>query len=82
MEKQVDAPALKASTKAPEQTLEELKYLRALIDQQTPVNVKLLDNSTVRGTIEYYDVHFFRLTREGQPNLFIYKDQIKYVSEA
>ena len=71
----------KASTKAPEQTFEEPRYLRALIDQQSPIQIRLADNSMVRGVLEYYDAAFIRLTRAGQPNLFIYKDQIKYLAE-
>lgn len=71
----------KASTKAPEQTLEEPRYLRGLIDQQTRVQIKLTDNKVVRGVLEYYDTAFIRLTRQGEPNLFIYKDQIKYMAE-
>ena len=71
----------KASTKAPEQTFEEPQYLRTLIDQQTPIQIRLTDNSVVRGTLEYYDAAFIRLTRPGQTNLFIYKDQIKYMAE-
>lgn len=70
----------KASTKAPEQTFEEPQFLRKLIDKQTPVEVKLLDNRCFRGQLEYYDAGFVRLTRTGEPNLFIYKDQIKYVA--
>jgi len=70
----------KASTKAPEQTFEEPKFLRQLIEARTPVSVKLLDDTVFTGLLEYYDVAFVRLTREGQPNLFIYKDQIKYLA--
>jgi len=41
----------------------------------------LIDGESVRGWIEYYDRNMLRLTREGKPNLFIYKDQISYVAE-
>lgn len=71
----------KASTKAPEQTLEEMKYLKSLIEAKSPVTVKLLDNQEFSGTLEYYDLAFVRLTREGEPNLFIYKHDIKYIAE-
>jgi len=82
MGRQVEVPALaKASTKAPEQTFEEPQYLRALIDGQTPVTVTLADNRKVSGVIEYYDAAFIRLTRTGAPNLFLYKDHIKYIAE-
>lgn len=75
-------PAAK-KTKPVEQTFEEVRYLRRLIDKQIPVRVKLLDNQEVAGTIEYYDVSFIRLTREPElPNLFIFKHDIKYLYEA
>ncbi len=70
-----------SKTKAPEQTFEEVRYLKHLIETRTPVRVKLSDNEEVEGVIEFYDVHFIRLTREGQPNLFLYKHDIKYLSE-
>jgi host factor-I protein len=68
--------------RAPEQTFEEVKYLRHLIDGEVKVTVKLTDNEEVTGTIEYYDLNFIRLTREGAPNLFIFKHDIKYLYEA
>jgi host factor-I protein len=36
----------------------------------------------VRGWIEYFDDAMLRLTRDGQPNLFIYKHQIRSIAEA
>jgi host factor-I protein len=72
----------KASTKAPEQTLEEMKYLKSLIERKAPVTVKLVDDQEVSGTLEYYDLAFVRLTREGEPNLFIFKHDIKYLFES
>jgi sRNA-binding regulator protein Hfq len=68
--------------RAPEQTFEEVKYLRNLIDGETKVTVKLVDNQEVTGVIEYYDLNFIRLTRTGSPNLFIFKHDIKYLFEA
>ena len=35
----------------------------------------------VAGVIEYYDQSFIRLTRDGEPNLFIFKHEIKYIQE-
>ena len=35
----------------------------------------------VAGTIEYYDQSFIRITRDGEPNLFIFKHDIKYIAE-
>ncbi|HEY4363469.1 MAG TPA: hypothetical protein VGN17_21060 [Bryobacteraceae bacterium] len=70
-----------SKTKAPEQTLEEIKYLRGLIENHTPVRVRLSDNQEVDGIVEFYDTHFIRLTREGGPNLFLFKHDIKYLYE-
>ncbi|MBI4902383.1 MAG: RNA chaperone Hfq [Acidobacteria bacterium] len=64
-----------------EQTYEEPKYLRQLIEQQTPVTVRLTDETEVSGTIEYYDAAFIRITRQGKPNLFLFKHHIKYIYE-
>jgi sRNA-binding regulator protein Hfq len=72
-----DAP----KKKAPEQTSQEPQYLRRLIDSRTPVEVKLSSGQEYRGTVEYYDSSFIRLTRDGAPNLFIFKKDIKYLFE-
>ena len=64
-----------------DQTFEEPKYLRQLIETRAPVRVRMVDNQEYEGVIEYYDVNFLRLTREGAPNLFIFKQDIKYVAD-
>jgi sRNA-binding regulator protein Hfq len=69
------------SARPPEQTFEEIKYLKHLIEKKTPVCVKLADNEEVRGVVEYYDRRFIRLTRAHAPNLFIFKHDIKYLYE-
>jgi host factor-I protein len=69
------------SARAPEQTFEEARYLKQLIENSTPVRVKMEDGEEVSGTIEYYDQSFIRLTRKGEPNLFIFKHDIKYIQE-
>lgn len=71
----------KPSARAPEQTFEEVKYLKHLIESETPVRVRLSSNEEVSGTVEYYDASFIRLTRKGEPNLFIFKHDIKYLYE-
>jgi sRNA-binding regulator protein Hfq len=71
-----------SKTKAPEQTFEEARYLRKLAEDRVPIRVRLTDNSEVQGIIEFYDVSFIRLTREGEPNLFLFKHDIKYLYEA
>lgn len=76
----MNTPA-KSKTRAPEQTFEEAKYLRHLVEAQVPVYLKLSDNTEVRGTVEYYDKRFVRITRQDGPNLFIFKHDIKYLFE-
>jgi sRNA-binding regulator protein Hfq len=73
--------ALKAKTKAPEQTFEEVKYLRYLIEKAIPVRIRLSSNEEVVGVIEFYDANFIRITRDNAPNLFLYKHDIKYLYE-
>ena len=70
-----------SKTKAPDQTFEEVKYLKHLIDKKIPVRVRLSDNQDIDGTVEFFDQHFIRITREGEPNLFLFKHDIKYLSE-
>ncbi|MGI8746580.1 MAG: Hfq-like protein [Bryobacteraceae bacterium] len=74
--------ASKSQQKAPEQTFQEVKYLRHLIEHGIPVRLRLSDNSEVTGLIEFYDANFIRLTRAGEPNLFVFKHDIKYLYEA
>ena len=68
-------------TRPVEQTFEEIRYLKHLIDGKIPVRVKLSDNEEISGVIEYYDQRFIRVSRDGAPNLFIFKHDIKYLSE-
>lgn len=65
----------------PGETGQEAAYLRFLSDKQVPVTVKLRDGESVSGWIEYFDDRMIRLTREGRPNLFIYKQQIRTITE-
>ena len=72
-------------TKAPDQTFEEVRYLKHLIDTASRVRIRLRQDKTgkkeVEGVIEFYDKNFIRLTRERQPNLFVFKHDIKYLYE-
>ena len=68
-------------SRAPEVTHEEVRYLKHLIEHEVPVCVRLSTGEEVAGIIEYYDHSFIRLTRQGEPNLFIFKHDIKYLYE-
>ena len=59
----------------------ESEYLRGLVDDKKPVVIHLRTGETFQGYIEYYDRRFLRLTRSGAPNLFIFKQDIRYLSE-
>jgi len=79
--KSADAPKKSKSARPADQTFEEVRYLKHLIDGKIPVCVKMCDGELVKGTVEYYDQRFIRLTRVGQPNLFIFKQDIQYLYE-
>jgi host factor-I protein len=64
------------------ETGQEALYLRSLADRQVNVKIRLRGGDTVSGWIEYFDDAMLRLTRDGQPNLFIYKQQIGVITEA
>jgi host factor-I protein len=74
-------PANKSKTPPPEETFEEAAYLKALGEKQKPVTIKLQGGEAVHGWIEYYDRNMLRLTRENEPNLFIFKSEIIYIEE-
>jgi host factor-I protein len=71
----------KGKTPPPEETFEEAAYLKALGEKQKLVSIKLQGGEVVRGWIEYYDRNMLRLTRDGAPNLFIFKSEIMYIAE-
>lgn len=73
--------AKRGRTPPPEETQEEANFLKALGERQELVSVKLMHGEIVTGWIEYYDKHMVRLTREGAPNLFIFKHEIMYITE-
>lgn len=72
----------RSKTPPPGETGQEALYLRSLSDRQVQVTIKLRDGETVKGWIEYFDDGMLRLTREGKPNLFIYKHQIRTITES
>lgn len=76
-----DSGPHKGKTPPPDDTHQEAGYLKSLGEKQTPVMIKLLDGEVLRGWIEYYDRRMVRLTRNGEPNLFIYKHEIAYIAE-
>ena len=72
----------RSKTPPPGETGQEALYLKSLSERKVPVTVKLRDGESVKGWIEYFDDGMLRLTREGKPNLFIYKHQIRTITES
>jgi host factor-I protein len=77
----INASRRRQKSPPPGDTGQEALYLRFLSEKQVRVSVKLHDGETVSGWIEYFDDRMIRLTREGKPNLFIYKNQIRTITE-
>jgi host factor-I protein len=71
----------RSRTPPPGDTGQEALYLRSLSDRQVSVQVQLRDGETIDGWIEYFDDGMIRITRDGHPNLFIYKHQIRTITE-
>jgi sRNA-binding regulator protein Hfq len=71
----------KSKQRAPEQTFEEVRYLRHLADHAVPIRIRLSNDEEVSGKVEFFDASFIRLTRADGPNLFLYKHDIKYLYE-
>jgi host factor-I protein len=72
----------RVKTPPPGDTGQEALYLRSLSDRQISVQVQLRDGEVVDGWIEYFDDSMVRITRDGHPHLFIYKHQIRTITEA
>ncbi len=63
----------------PESTNAENFYYVKQMQARTPMVVVLQDGEQVRGVIEWYDKSCIKVNRIGEPNLLIYKPNIKYM---
>ncbi len=63
----------------PETTHAENFYWVKQMQSHTPMAVVLDSGEVLRGTVEWYDRDCIKLTRQGSPNLLIFKRVIKYV---
>ncbi len=63
----------------PDQTFAENFYYVKQMQSRIPVAVVLTDGEVLKGTVEWYDKDCIKLTRNGSPNLLIYKHCIKYL---
>lgn len=63
----------------PEQTnAEEFYYLKQMA-AKTPMVLVLIDDTELRGWIEWYDKNALKLNRHHEPNLLILKHNIRYM---
>jgi host factor-I protein len=66
----------------PDQTHAESFYYLKQMQTKMPMVFVLNDGETVEGVIEWYDRNCLKITREGAPNLLLYKPCIRYLYKA
>jgi host factor-I protein len=76
---QHNGPAPSKKPAPPELTHAENFYWVKQMQSRTPMLVVLESGEELRGIIEWYDRDCIKLTRQGAPNLMIFKRFIKYV---
>ena len=74
-----NGPAPSKKPAPPEMTHAENFYWVKQMQTHTPMTIVLDSGETLHGTIEWYDRDCIKLTRQGSPNLLIFKRVIKYV---
>ena len=72
-------PAPSKKPTPPESTHAENFYWIKQMQSRTPMVVVLEDGETLHGIVEWYDRDCIKLTRQGSPNLMLFKRTIKYV---
>jgi sRNA-binding regulator protein Hfq len=73
-----DGPPPKKTT-PPDQTNAENFYYLKQMQSKTQMTIVLKDGETLKGVIEWYDKTCLKVNREGEPNLLIFKSNIKYM---
>lgn len=78
------APSPRAPKKPvpPDQTNAENFYYVKQMQTKTEMVLVLQDGEKIHGVIEWYDRHCLKVHRDGDPNLLIYKANIKYLYKA
>jgi host factor-I protein len=69
-------------TAPPEQTNAEQFYFSKQMQAKTTMVVILTDGERLEGVVEWYDRNCIKLNRDGEPNLLLYKRNIKYLYKA
>ena len=63
----------------PDQTNAENFYYVKQMQSKTPMAITLKDGEVLRGVIEWYDRSCLKVNRDGEPNVLLYKSNIKYM---
>ena len=66
----------------PDQTNAENFYYLKQMQSKTLMVIVLKDNELLRGIIEWYDKSCLKVNRDGEPNVLVYKHNIKYMYKA
>ena len=66
----------------PDQTNAENFYYLKQMQSKTQMTIVLKDGETLKGVIEWYDKTCLKVNREGEPNLLVFKSNIKYMYKA
>jgi host factor-I protein len=74
-----NGPAPSKKPAPPELTHAENFYWVKQMQARTPMAIVLDTGEILKGTVEWYDRDCIKLTRQGEPNLLIFKRVIKYV---
>ena len=72
-----EAPPKKATP--PDQTNAENFYYIKQMQSKTLMTIVLKDGEVLKGVIEWYDKSCLKVNRDGEPNLLIFKSNIKYM---
>ena len=74
-----NGPAPSKKPAPPEVTHAENFYWVKQMQSRMPMVVVLDSGESLKGIIEWYDRDCIKLTRQGEPNLMLFKRVIKYV---
>lgn len=66
----------------PDQTNAENFYYLKQMQSKTSMTIVLKDGETLKGVIEWYDKTCLKVNRDGEPNLLVFKSNIKYMYKA
>ena len=69
-------------TAPPEQTNAENFYYLKQMQSKTSMTIVMKDGEVLKGVIEWYDKTCLKVNREGEPNLLVFKSNIKYMYKA